>query len=400
MSSIRIIFLILTFHGFAQDTIKVMWYNISNFPEINASRVAYLKTIVQYEKPDILAVCEITSPSGASDILNKALNVGTAKYAMANYVNGPDDENMLFYNSSKLGYIKQKEIEASPRQFNEYVLYYKDPSLTALSDTTYIYFYAVHLKAGTTDTDKNDRVKAATLLRDYLISRPYSENTILGGDLNIYGSSESAYSMFTGELQANLFDPVGLGEYHSNPLFAMHHTQSTRMVSIDGGATGGMDDRFDMLLFSQDMRFGLKGIQYMNESYKALGQDGKQFNAAINSAINYSVPPNVLNALYYMSDHLPVVMELIIGETADFESVGIQDNWIQIFPNPTNDKVVLTVSDSSPFYAELKDMSGRTVCFSRGQGTQIIDLSHLVKGCYFLCIHSNKGSISRKVVLD
>ena len=80
------IFLLSTFQCMAQDTIKVMWYNILNYPEINSSRIAYLKTILQYEKPDIFAVCEITSLTVVSTILNNALNLGKANYAMVNYI--------------------------------------------------------------------------------------------------------------------------------------------------------------------------------------------------------------------------------------------------------------------------------------------------------------------------
>ena len=39
---------------------------------------------------------------------------------------------------------------------------------------------------------------------------------------------------------------------------------------------------------------------------------GLHFNAALNSGANFSVPSNVLTALYELSDHLPVVLEVTL----------------------------------------------------------------------------------------
>lgn len=387
-------------HLFAQDTIKVMWYNILNYPDINSARIAYLQTILQYEKPDIFVVCEITSPAGASTILNTALNVGTTNYAMVNYTDGPDDENMLFYNTAKIGFKEQNEIQATPRQFNEYILYYKDPALTASSDTAYLYMYAAHLKAGNTSGDASERASASAMLRSYLNTRPSAENTILGGDMNIYGSSESAYSIFTGETQANLFDPIGPGEYHSNASFAIHHTQSTRLLSIDGGSTGGMDDRFDMMLFSDDIRYGSNGVQFLAGSYRVVGQDGQHFNLALNEPANTSVPANILNALYYMSDHLPITMKLLAGGGVGIEEQGSGIKGLKVYPNPAKDKITYSLNETEELSVSLCDMYGRIVFSNKGTGSQSIDVSSLAKGCYTLCIASATGSVTRKIILE
>ena len=384
----------------AQDTLKVMWYNILNYPDINSARIAYLQTILQYEKPDIFVVCEITSPVGASNILNSALNLGTANYAMVNYTDGPDDENTLFYNTAKIGFKEQNEIQATPRQFNEYVLYYKDPALNALSDTAFLYFYAAHLKAGNTDTDASERASAAAILKSYLNTRPYSENTILGGDMNIYGSSESAYTIFTADAQANLFDPIGPGAYHSNPSFAIHHTQCTRLLTIDGGSTGGMDDRFDMMLFSDDVRYGSNGVQFVNGSYHVVGQDGQHFNLALNDPPNNSVPPNILNALYYMSDHLPITMKLLVGNGVGLKEQGYGIPGFKVYPNPARDKIMYYLNETDELSVSLIDMSGRTVVMRTGLGAQSLDVEHLERGCYTLHTICKSGSVTNKIILE
>lgn len=338
-NAVRLLILLISIsskhEALAQETIGIMWYNILNYPQTNPERISNLQTILNHIRPDVFVVCEITSQSGANTILNQALNFGSDDYTMAQYTDGPDDENMIFFNTAKLGFVRQNEIQVSPRQINEYVLYHKNPALNSIGDTTYFYFYACHLKASDTSADAAERAAAVAVLKSYLSLRPNPENTIVGGDMNIYGSSELAYVYFTGETQANLFDPIGSGEYNNNSSFAGIHTQSTRIENFDGGSIGGLDDRFDMMLMSDDLRYGLSGAQFVQGSYRAIGQDGNHFNESlISPPANNSEPTDVINALYYMSDHLPIFMELEIVEP---NSVGGNSplRELQISPNPT-----------------------------------------------------------------
>src|SRR5690606_2477584 len=181
------------------------------------------------------------------------------------------------FDSTKFGYITQNEIATSVRDINEFVLYYKDPGLTAGSDTIYLYLYCAHLKAGTSSSDEQERATESQILRNYLNARTNPENTIVGGDLNIYGSYEAAYGYLTASTAANLTDPIGAGTYHNNTSYAYIHTQCSRLTSIDGGSTGGMDDRFDYILYSQEVNSGANGLRYIPGSQKAIGQDGLRF---------------------------------------------------------------------------------------------------------------------------
>jgi len=385
----------------AQDTIKVMWYNVLNYPDINSARISYLQTIVQHVKPDVFVVCELTSASGASNILNQALNVGTSSYAMVNYVNSPDDENMLYYNTEKLGFVRQEEITTSLRNINEYVMYYKDPSLTSTSDTAYLYMYACHLKAGNTSQDAAERAGETAVLRSYLNTRPYAENTIVGGDMNIYYSSETAYQNLVGPTQANLHDPIGPGNYHANPAFAIHHTQSTRIDQIDGGSTGGMDDRFDMMLFSDDVLFGQKGVQFIPGSYRAIGQDGNHYNMALNTPVNNSEPANIINALYYMSDHLPIYMELLVGETVGMNESLDKFDKITLHPNPANDILTVTTGGFGALEIALSDMTGRTLdTFKSTSETTVMDVSGLSPGYYTLTFTGTNVKVVKRLMIQ
>ena len=70
-----------------------------------------------------------------------------------------------------------------------------------------------------------------------------------------------------------------------------YHTQSTHSENTGCAASGGMDDRFDFILISKNIKQGSKGVKYLSDAYWAVGQDGKHFNESINSSpTNTSVP--------------------------------------------------------------------------------------------------------------
>jgi hypothetical protein len=384
----------------AQDTIKFMTYNILNYPDVNTARIAYLKTIVQHIKPDVFLVNEITQPVGATNIVSQALNQnGITYYAQSQYVQSPDDENMLFYNTQKLGLVEQNTISTSLRDFNEYVLYYKEPGMTAQSDTVYFYVYAAHLKAGNTASDIAQRGSETAVLKSYLSTRANPENTVVTGDMNVYNNSEAAYINLTGSAQANLYDVVGGGIWHSNAFYKMHFTQSTRTVAIDGGSTGGMDDRFDMILFSDDMQAGTNGAKYIPGTYRAVGQDGLRLNSSLIDPVNNSEPTNVINALYYMSDHLPVYMEVAVGGNVGVDETAI--NPLKVYPVPANDLLYVKI-DAAVKSVHLVDLSGRMLTLSPETSDHVmkIDVSTCAVGSYLLQVETSIGSYTERIIIE
>ena len=94
---ILIVFLFLGMIVKGQDTLTMMSYNILNYPISNPSKADTLKPIIQHVQPDIFMITELTSSTGATTILNNALNVGSVSYYQkAAYFNGPDTDNMMF----------------------------------------------------------------------------------------------------------------------------------------------------------------------------------------------------------------------------------------------------------------------------------------------------------------
>lgn len=315
--------------GQDRDTLNVVAYNLLKYPSSSPERISELKNIMAYLQPDILMVCELTSGAGANSILFDVLNEdGISSYDMADYISGPDTENQLYFNTDKLALSEQNVIETSLRDINEYVLYYKSIGIEDAIDTTFFYVYVCHLKAGIDfQEQRNGQVEE---LRNYIDERENIENVIIGGDFNFYGSVfESGWNTLLGTGEVSIKDPlVAAGEWHTNSDFAWLHTQSTRTESFDGGATGGMDDRFDFIFISEDLRTFENGADYISNSYRAVGQDGLRYNnSLIDSPTNLSEPSDIINSLYEMSDHLPIYLELEVLQ----EGVSIEEEKETIF---------------------------------------------------------------------
>jgi hypothetical protein len=114
----------------SQDTLTVMYYNVLNYPGSTAQRVDNFRTTCHYLLPDVILINELISDAGAELLLNSGLNAwGVQKYKKAIFTNGPDTDNMLFFNSHKLTLYSQDTIPTQLRFINEYVLYYNSPEL-------------------------------------------------------------------------------------------------------------------------------------------------------------------------------------------------------------------------------------------------------------------------------
>lgn len=311
----------------AQDTMRIMHYNLMNYP--SSSSIAYknqqIATIIQYVKPDIFVVNELNEdPTYPDAILNGALNInGETKWARAVYscTTGAGLCNMLYYDNTKFGLKAQYVIPYSLREMNRYLLYYKAPDLSLTQDTIFFHVVSAHLKASSGTTNENTRNQMATIIMNHLASNNVlpGSNVMVMGDFNIYGSYEPAYNTFITNasnptVKFNDLLPMGGNVIWNNAIYAPYHTQSTRVSTLsDGGAGGGMDDRFDMIFFSDKLLDGSDSIEVITSSYKAVAQDGLRYNGAINNPTNNSAPSAVVSALYNNSDHLPVMTDLLIN---------------------------------------------------------------------------------------
>lgn len=398
----------------AQDNIKVMQYNLLNYGNITSyctntnnnflDKEESLRTIIKHVNPDIFTVNEL---AGNTYIINRLLdsvmNNNTPKtYGKANYINtnGSDLVNMLYYNVAKFVYVSAESIQNNVRDIVLYRMYYKSPNLAQTQDTTWINFIVAHLKAGSTSSDKAERDLMTSNAMSYLVSHNYHGNYTFMGDFNLRSSSEISYQNITNYTDVNyrFFDPINRpGNWNNSSSFADIHTQSTHASSNGCAASGGCDDRFDFILISNDVKQGNAHVNYVANSYKVIGNDGNHLNQSINAGTNNSEPANIIEALYNMSDHMPVYLELHLDAQVS-SVVNSQEGSISVnFQNPVNGDLDLYVeSDGEQLLkAELWSINGQKITeIEMGNSRyfhRIIPMHDLSNGMYFLRILNNYG---------
>ena len=321
--------MMITHSLFSQENFKLMFYNLLNFPlETNVpNRIDYLEQTLNTYKPDIFMVCELNNVYGGNAILQVLQDRISEDYRSAVFTsNTSDDEignqndlqNLIFYDNSKFILESQHIVQTLYRDFNHYKL--KLNSVNQNSNPVYLNAIVCHLKASSGSNNENLRLQMVQDLTQYLSTFPSDSYVMLAGDFNVYSASEPAFQELIDPNNNIVFvDPVDrMGSWHTNVDYVDVFTQSTRTQSGLGGSTGGLDDRFDFILTSTNM-LSNQELYYVPNSYQAFGNNSNPncFNNEIldTACAGTSFSLEVREALYYFSDHLPVVMELETNET-------------------------------------------------------------------------------------
>lgn len=264
-------------------------------------------------------------------LLNGIYNDPGVTYAMGNRSGSGDTTQTIVYRTQTIQTITAADetvVNTSPRQ----ALRYRVRPVDYTTSTADLYIYNSHYKASLDLTppgsNANQRNSEATAIRNNSNALGEGTNAIYAGDHNFYysDSQEPAWGTLTsaGAGQAN--DPLNrVGAWHNNTSFSDVHTQSPCNTSCTL-VGGGMDDRFDFQLVTGELLDG-EGLSYIGptsagmsgtmHSYHAFGNNGSTFNTNINSASNTVTFPGVtsytksqiLNALWSVTDHLPVVAD-------------------------------------------------------------------------------------------
>ena len=326
---ISMLCMMITHSLFSQENFKLMFYNLLNFPlETNVpNRIDYLEQTLNTYKPDIFMVCELNNVYGGNAILQVLQDRISEDYRSAVFTsNTSDDEignqndlqNLIFYDNSKFILESQHIVQTLYRDFNHYKL--KLNSVNQNSNPVYLNAIVCHLKASSGSNNENLRLQMVQDLTQYLSTFPSDSYVMLAGDFNVYSASEPAFQELIDPNNNIVFvDPVDrMGSWHTNVDYVDVFTQSTRTQSGLGGSTGGLDDRFDFILTSTNM-LSNQDLYYVPNSYQAFGNNSNPncFNNEIldTACAGTSFSLEVREALYYFSDHLPVVMELETNET-------------------------------------------------------------------------------------
>ena len=384
-----------SFSSFAQETINAMFYNLLNFPESTpAGRSIILRNILTDFEPDLFMVCELRNEGGADDILNTSLNYNTANFALTDFVANqsgtPGLQQLLFYREDKF-LLESSEILLTPiRDINKYVL--KLNTLDQASDPILIYIYVAHLKSSQGSSNENLRLQMVNEFTADLENLDANSFVLFAGDFNVYESAEPAYQEIIDESNAIIMvDPINTpGNWHNNDTYQDIHTQSTRLGSGPyGGASGGLDDRFDFITISENVLTNPK-LKYIPQSYKAYGNNANCYNLSIsNETCVGQYNQTLRNQLYSMSDHLPVVMKMetnkeFILQNQDVSFIEniiinntlVTDNLLFKLKNSSFDKITI----------HLYNVLGQKIKTVTGNNNEMTEIStsDLKSGFYYL----------------
>lgn len=388
---------------FSQENLKLMFYNVLNYPlQEPASRIQNLEVIITDYSPDLFMICELNNEAGADNILN------IMQYANSNYqravfqFNTSDDnigdqnelQNMLYYDSSKFSLESQTIVASSYRDFNHYIL--KIKTVDADTNPIYLDVFVSHLKASSGTTNQQLRLAMVNDFVAYLETLPNHRNVVFGGDLNIYTSSEPAFQeLIDTNNNITFVDPADrVGSWHNNINYIDVFTQSTRTQNGLGGATGGFDDRFDFILTSENMLTNTD-LFYVPDSYQVYGNNANSncYNGEINTAncdgseFNFTIR----DALYYMSDHLPVTLELQTPEALSVETPTYFNGIKFVGSNVVSEQLQLKITNSAIDNLTIYNTLGQKIetLKTKNVANLTIDVSKLASGIYYI-LTSNK----------
>lgn len=389
-------FILLSLGASGQETIKTMMYNILDFPgAFPTNRTTILRDILDDYDPDIFMVCELQSQYGADLILNTSLNHNGIEYVRAPFIpsqsGAMDHQQMIFYRKGMFSLENYEAIPTPVRDINYYQL--KLSTADQDLDPVLIDIFVNHFKSSQGPANRQLRLDTALLFTDRLENMDPNSFVIFAGDLNIYTHTEPAYQELLNPLNNIVMaDPVDRpGAWQDKAEFQDLHTQSTRLSSagFGSGAGGGLDDRFDFILISENMKSDPK-LMYVPNTYKAYGNNGNCLNNSINSPdCNGAFGQTLRDNLYNFSDHLPVVMDLetnkqivlstpkfVVGSPFTLEATLVSEKLkIQLGPN---------LLDNVSF--EIYNTIGQKLLehHFENQDNIIIDISQFADGVYYL----------------
>ena len=408
-------FLLIFWSLSAQDTIQVMQYNLLNYGNyfgdcttssnnVNTKN-GHLRTIIDYVKPDIFTVNELSDNTSYHQmILDQVLNTdGVNYYRKAVSFNAADSYivNMLYFNKNKLALYSQDVVYSAIRDIDVFTLYYKAGDLSVSHDTIFITCFVAHLKAGNSESDASKRAGMVATAMTYIRTHDLPENMLFMGDLNLYTSEEQAYTNLTYTYNGirYFYDPINQeGAWNNNYSYRYVHTQSTHGNNTNCFSSGGLDDRFDFIMATESLLEGTSKMKLLIDTYHPLGNDGEHFNGSItDSPTNSSAPSNVINALYGMSDHLPILTQIEVEATVGINEEISSITSIQL-RNPANLSLHYTIglSHAQKLNILVYDIFGRLKIANMASSDQVLysgsfDISALSQGFYLFVVIDENG---------
>tara|TARA_B100000963_G_scaffold90282_1_gene77800 strand:- start:2344 stop:3852 length:1509 start_codon:yes stop_codon:yes gene_type:complete len=331
--------------SFSQDTVVFATYNLLRF-DGDTDRNIHFSKVVEEIKADIYIAQELSNLSGVNNFLNQVLNKEDNLYQSALFYDDNDIDQALFFKHNKFEILSTSKILGDPRNILVYRMKHK-------STDKIFFIFNLHLKASPGSSNESRRATQVDQLIEYTKQMSDDHFYVAAGDFNIYSTDEPAYRKFFEQTSTGFgkFNDIIVSDgKYNNEQFASLHTQSPRTSQFGGGAAGGMDDRFDYILFS-DSLFESNKTFVIKDSYTVFGNDGNHYNQAINEMPNSAVSQDIANALHDASDHLPVYARIVFSNDIvenENDPPVINDTIFSINENPDNNFLIGKVEASDP----------------------------------------------------
>ena len=415
-------------NGGTTDSLKIISYNVMNYG-IGASKSCpglltfkqheYLRTILKYDEPDILGLVKMTAiPSSftSDTVIDKVLDsVCYHCYGHSDYtkISSYYKANMLYFKTDKIGYISTTYLysDSSIADINLHKLYYKAADLATTHDTQFINIILIHNLSGSgSSIQRNTEMTGVvSYLQKHFTSL---DNFIFMGDFNTASIYEKTYQFLINPADTNFkfYDPINkTSDWANNPSdYAMFLTQSTRATSLpDCGSSGAMTEVFDHVFPSGSLMYGTDSLKYVPGSYKVIGQDGNHVGLALtDKPKNKIVPSAVLNALYNMSNHLPVEIKLAVSNPPVVNGIESKEISNSISTWMNSGKLHITLKENDPLLNDkcsiiLYDIHGNEIYSNSTflKTSNSIDVSSISQGTYILNILSDGGKMYSKKII-
>ncbi len=407
--------MLLLFSGIhVHSQIKVLSYNLLNFPTGNLQgRVDTLRNIIDYTRPNLLMVQELETAEGLQSITEMMNELGYGDFAHPEFIpqqspGSPSNQlqQSIVFDTEIFRLKSDGVVLTDYRDINEFVLYLNDPELANGSDTTFLYVYVTHLKSSTGVANEQMRLSMVSYLIAHFETLPENSHVLFTGDFNLYNNTEPAYLAITDENNAIVMRDI-YANYGNWAGSAFDHkeilTQCTRAsVIFNDGASGGVDDRFDFILMSESLVSQSSDFAYTENSFRSIGNTGGCYNQSITDCdLGNSVPANILQSMYYMSDHIPQYCEFhsdVIDRVIDQNLK--QPELLLANGNQQSQQLYYTINGfiGNHFTLEVLDINGKVIHQQMPTSTLSggIDVSRFPQGLYFLRIVADSVSIAPK----
>jgi hypothetical protein len=417
------------------DTLRVLSYNVlylGDTPPCQAPHSVmegYLETVVAYANPDITGFVKMeavdASGSGpthfADSILQYIFNAAyPGRYAYCSYTNYSAASNitMLFYDQQKLGFVNILCSYSDITDFDTYKLYYKTPNLAANHDSIFLYVTLNHTNSGSSSSDAATRGTQISgemaQIETHFASLP---NMINMGDFNVHNSMEACYQALVAPTNLNyrFYDPPFYpdatfsypADWDNNPNeYSPCLTTSTRTGSSPNTCSsdfGGGKSWYDHIFLSSNIVNKSDHIGYVPNSFKVIGNDGNRVGVAVvDPPANTSAPAAVINAVYQISQHYPVTLELLVDTSAALATSLVSREDAIVINNPVGKQLTIRFPGEmvgKTVSLQCMDMLGRlqmnNTFVLTGETVQIPCV--LQSGTYYLSLSA--GNVVKKMIV-